>query len=557
MTVRRPRAELLPNANNPRLLMRLLHLVSRGIRSPRALAEILEVELRTVHYYTQAAEWLGLLCGSEHIQLTELGLSIAFADVDDRLKLYGVAVWGNAFVQQLLGDRSQLPGPEALTAFILQWEPQLSESTARRRASAVRALIEPALPHRPPTPTPDQPSQAHLPFAPTEPPQPAPITTSLVAGREENPDVYAIVLQALLDAGELSTAQIRALLDACGGRDCSLGGSIELAMRRGDGHRIDDRIVASAGAIRRRELSRDGVLVALSDPLYRKHLSLVSWDARDPVGERSRLTRRFALWDRRLFGAHPLTPEVLSEKLPALLVGRPLDSVPIAGPALEPFSPPARPFIDTLDTSGLLIAFPASVVQISAGVGKLNPLLRAVQQRPAAVRLPNILDERIACHGGLLYPGERPPRALADNRSVRLRALTHCPVYALLAALLLHDRRQTTPLLLRRRGDSADVVWRGQVLGAPLSVLTAFAGAQGWRVCRPPDDSSLALTDRALLAAAQAAGITQHAGERLILHEALFALLQEDLEARLSYEPLLPLEDRIATWLDRLPVQEG
>ena len=74
MTVRRHRADLIPNANNPRLLQRLVRLVASGIRKQRALAEVLQVELRTVHYYTQAGEWLGLLATDKEVTLTRQGV---------------------------------------------------------------------------------------------------------------------------------------------------------------------------------------------------------------------------------------------------------------------------------------------------------------------------------------------------------------------------------------------------------------------------------------------------------------------------------------------------
>jgi hypothetical protein len=61
MSSRKQREDILPNANNPRLLMRLVGLIAAGLRRPRGLADVLEVELRTVHYYTQAATWLGLV----------------------------------------------------------------------------------------------------------------------------------------------------------------------------------------------------------------------------------------------------------------------------------------------------------------------------------------------------------------------------------------------------------------------------------------------------------------------------------------------------------------
>lgn len=554
MTARRPRAELLPNANNHRLLFRMLILIAQGIRRPRALADVLELELRTVHYYTQAAEWLALLRSDEHPQLTELGLTLAFADEQSRTTIYAEAVWSNAFVQALLDGRDLLPCTEALVAFIQTWEPQLSETTARRRASAVRGLIEPVLAHRRAETRAPAPAQVDLPFLLNEPEQSArPAEVSLSAGLEENPDVYAVVLDAMLDCGELSTPQIRALLDTCGAQRCSLAGCIEMLMRRGDGHRLGEHIVISRGAIQRRDLARNATLIALSDPLYRRHISLLTASP-DPTGEQRRLARRFAPWDVRLFGA-PLTPETQAGLLETRLVGRTLDSVPVAGPTPAPFSPPGRPFVDALDDSEVLVAFPRVVTQLTAGVSIINPMLRAARHRPAGIRLPTIVDERLACHGGLLHPGERLPTSIPDNRSMRLRALTHCPVYAILASLLLLDRRRTLPLQIRHQGSTAEIVWCGQPLGGVLSVISAFSTAQGWLVARPMmDGPGSALDDPALLQAARKAQIVQQAGPRLTVHESLFTMLQEDLEARLSYEPLMALEDRIAAWLETVPV---
>ena len=58
MAARPPRNVLIPNANSPRLLARVMELIGQGVREPRSIAEILDCELRTVHYYSQAGEWL-------------------------------------------------------------------------------------------------------------------------------------------------------------------------------------------------------------------------------------------------------------------------------------------------------------------------------------------------------------------------------------------------------------------------------------------------------------------------------------------------------------------
>ena len=105
----RERASLIPNANNPRLLLRVLSMVAAGIRRPRALAEILEVEIRTVHYYTQACEWLGLLSFDTEVHLTERGMELAFAEPHKQMELYGQAVWSNGFAQGLYKAAQKCP----------------------------------------------------------------------------------------------------------------------------------------------------------------------------------------------------------------------------------------------------------------------------------------------------------------------------------------------------------------------------------------------------------------------------------------------------------------
>ena len=149
MSPRKHRADLIPNANNPRLLQRLVRLVASGIRKQRALADVLQIELRTVHYYTQAGEWLGLLATDKEVHLTPRGVEYAFAEARRRPKLYAQAIWSIPLVQTLLSGRGDLPTAEVIASFILENEPSMSPRTARRRATALRGLVEPALRHRP------------------------------------------------------------------------------------------------------------------------------------------------------------------------------------------------------------------------------------------------------------------------------------------------------------------------------------------------------------------------------------------------------------------------
>ena len=529
------RAALLPNANNPRLLLRVIRLVASGVRRPRSIAEILEIELRTVHYYTQASEWLGFLEPDQQSVLTQAGLSWVFSGEDERSRVYAHAVWSNAFASQLMGTFGGLPSSDGITGFIRAWDASVSESTARRRASAIRGLLEPALLHYP---SPDRPAEPQLaiPFTPARPPlhQP-PVPVDLSAGTSESPDLYRHLLCVLLDAGELRPGGIRAILDDLGGCDAPLSRYIEMALRRGDATRSGEHLVVTTGAIRRRALADDVLLVALSDPDYRRALE-------SPPDSRAR--RRFATWDVRLFGASP-TPEVVA----AALMGRRLESIPIAHPSgvTRTHAPPRR-FLEAIQTGTPIVCFPDSLRQLSGQVSLINALLRSARKSPAGVRLPAVIDERGVVHGGLLAPGERLMLGIPDNLTLRLRALSCCPALALLAALLLLDRRQTSRLSITRGSRASTVLLAGQQLGTVLSVLSDFCAASDWEVSRPPDGRGI--TDLELLDIAAELGMLSRIGGRRVLSESLFVQLQEDPEYRAVYELLLPLERRLSAWIE-------
>ena len=551
MTARRPRADLIPNANNPRLLQRLVRLVASGIRKPRALADVLQVELRTVHYYTQAGEWLGLLDTDKEVHLTPRGVEYAFAEPRQRTRLYALAVWSVPLVQALLTGRSVLPDADVIASFILEHEPEMAHRTARRRATSLRGLIEPAIRHRPTKQTPVG-TQMSLRFTPAA--NVGGLASAqgvdLRAGTEHNPDVYARLLQALLDHGELTTGHIRALLDLMGARDCPLGGYVEMALRREDAARSGDRLVVTTGAAQRREVADDGVLTALTDPAYRGYLDLLTGPESSPATKRELdgLARRFAAWDLRIFGAR-LSHETVDAALSKPLVGRQIDGLLVAndpGPELPPSS---RPFVELLDTPQLPICFPSSLGSLRGGVETVNDALKRNRTAPAGVRIPGTVDTRTQIHGGLLCPGETLPRAIPDNITLRLRLMTHTPAVSLLTALLVLDRKESAELKIADSDAGVRVNWTRQPLGELMEVMERFCHAQGWMVSRP---SVGGLQARDLIDLCVDVGIASWVGKRVVLEEHLFVQLQEDAEARMAYESLEPLEDRIHAWLDTL-----
>lgn len=549
MTPRVHRADLIPNANNPRLLQRLVRLVASGIRKPRALADVLQVELRTVHYYTQAGEWLGLLATDKEVHLTSRGVEYAFAEPRQRTRLYALAVWSVPLVQSLLAGRSELPDADLIASFISEQEPDMAPRTARRRATALRGLIEPAIRHRPTKHTPIG-TQMSLRFTP------GPVTAGtassqgvdLRAGTEHNPDIYARLLQALLDHGELTTGHIRALLDEMGGRDCPLGGYVEMALRRQDATRAGDRLVVTAGAVQRREVADDGVLTALTDPAYRGYLTLMLTPEASPATRRELdgLARRFASWDLRIFGER-LSPETVSEAIARPLVGRQIDGLVIANDTGAPLPATSGPFVRALQTPGLPICFPRTLGNLRGGVETVNEALKRNRTAPAGVRVPGSVDTRTQIHGGLLCPGETLPRSVPDNVTLRLRLLTHTPVVSMLIAMLVLDRKESTDLKIADTESGLQVTWARQHLGHLLEVMERFCQSQDWLVCRPTTGG---LIGRDLVDLCADVGLASWVGKRVVLDEQFFVRLQEDAEVRLTYESVEPLEDRLHAWLD-------
>jgi hypothetical protein len=560
MSSRKQREELVPNANNPRLLMRLVGLIAAGLRRPRALAEVLEVELRTVHYYTQAAAWLGLVQGLSEVQLTRHGLALAFAEPRHRLRHYAHAVWRTPAARDLLLGREEMPDAETVTDWIREQDPELAESTARRRASSIRSLLEPAIGRRPSPRTP-QGEQLLLPFgtrrAPDDledgpPPQPKPSPVRHQPGVEDNLDIYTRLLCSLLDNGELRTGHLRALLDDMGASDVPLGPYAELAVRRGDAIRIEDRLVASAGAILRRDVAADPVLIALTDPGYRRWLRLArqSPDHLTPVQRRERTAyeRRYLGWDLRVFGNRP-SPDAVEKALARVLPGRIADALPRAESSGAKLARTQGPFLDHIHVEGLPIAFPHTLTALAGGVTAANALARRNRASPAGVRPPDIIDTLRVYHAGLVSPGSAPPRLVPDTFTLRLQLVSCSPAFSLLAALLILDRRPDSGVSLRLHSEVPTVHWRGRALAPLLHVFAAFADHRGWHLARPPHSG---LTHRGLTSTARAVGVASRAGERIVLDEELFAKLQEDPEARIVYEALLPLEDALYAWLDQL-----
>jgi hypothetical protein len=531
-----------PNANSPQLLTRLLETVARGIRSSRGIQESLGVDVRTVQYYSQAADWLGFMDSAQSYRLTSIGLEYVYAG-RERASVYARAVWGNAFVADLMKQHNGVPTAEDIAKFIREVDADLSVSTARRRASSVRSLIGPALEFEPRSD--EGVHQLALPL-------PASVGKGLpdldLKDRHEfNPDVYRLVWSTLLDCGELQLQQLRALLDARGAADLAIGGSLELAVERGDAIRRADRLIATPASITRRDLLETTASIMLSDPGYRSYLC----EAVDALSDRSAAVRceqvagRYRYWDRRLFG-HPIRPESLAKDLDTVLLDRPLDSFPLAGAEPWELRPVESPFLDSWDEEGMAICLPTYLQQLNGGVAGVNKRLKAARMAGAQVQLPSISTRPSVYHGGLLHPGEPLPRSVPDMRSLRLRAVMHTPYISLVTALLLLHRYRPEVFGLHQLGSTWEIHYRQEVVGELLEVLDAFCLDVGMVVCRHAKGG---LSGGQLLDILSSLDISTCLGGLGILSERFFVRLRQDAEEIEVHMLLQPLMGALDEWL--------
>jgi hypothetical protein len=550
MPTRTPRHTLIPNANNVRFLTRVLEFVARGVRDPKALAEVLDCELRTIHYYTQAGDWLGLLETNESKDphLTRMGLEYVYAG-KDRPKVYAEAIWSNAFVIDLMRGQDSLPQTPQIAEFIETSVPEMAPTTAKRRASAVRSLIQPAIKHRKKNLKTSH--QMAFEFAPAY--HPGGTITPVVdlrAGTNESPDVYRVVLRALLDHGELGTGHLRAVLDASGASDCGIGSYIEMAVRRGDARRVDDRLVVTWGAAWRRDVADTVVGVALSDPRYRAYLDCLRKAAAGDPKEAIRysaLRDRFAPWDRRVFG-ESIRPAQLSKDLDRILLGRPIDAFPLAEDAGK--APPLLEgaFLDLLQSDGLVLTFPPSLQLLLQGVNLINSHLERSNRTKNGVRMPEATDRRVVVHGGLFPPGLPLPKRIADGVTLRLLAVNNIPLVSLATALLLLDRRGGLPLSVHKGNNGPTVSHDGIPMGDLAQVLEGAAESQGWMVSRQTRADPNTLLSDVLVSL----GIAHRLAHRLVLDEDFFVRLKHEPEDQEIANKLAWVEDLIQRYIEEM-----
>jgi hypothetical protein len=537
------RQNLVPSANNPRLVARLLEAVAAGVRSSRGLQEALGVELRTVQYYTHAAEWLGLLEAEGEAQLTTLGLEFVYAG-RQRPRVWARAIWATPFIADLMQGRTTLPAIDELSAAVSRAEPDLAPATVQRRASAVRALMTPAV-QRPEWRQEDH--QLALPFVPTDPDVPPP-HIELGTSREYDPDAYRHVLSALLDHGELALGQVRAILDKADAAEAPIGGYVDLALSRGDAVRMEERIVLAVDAAERRDLADTTTSIVLSDAGYRAWLA--EWRAaargdREAQIRRDKSRNRHKAWDRRLFGRE-IDAESVEAELRRVLMDRSLANFPEAkGPGRAPVVVKA-PFLDCWEQAGLPIALPPALLHLRGGLQAVSQALQHARRGGQDVSAPDLAHRPVAWHGGLLHPGEPLPRSVPDMRTLRQRIVMHVPYATIAVGLLLLHRAVPGRLEVSQRRGGWAVRWDDAEVGALLEVADGFARHRGWVPSRRRHGG---LTGSGFVSALEAVGLATVIGGRLVLAERFFALLRGEAEEMEIHRRLQPLSEALEEWL--------
>lgn len=139
-----------PQANSLPVMVRLLEALARGTAEVDALAEHLGVEPRTVHYYLDLGSWLGFVsCDAGEYALTSEGTGFVESH-SARGRIFARAVFARPLAQavnqlkrQAAEADRELTTRQAAEQAIMRLT-ELSESTARRRASALTRLLEAA-----------------------------------------------------------------------------------------------------------------------------------------------------------------------------------------------------------------------------------------------------------------------------------------------------------------------------------------------------------------------------------------------------------------------------
>ena len=137
----------IPQANSVETLVYVVEALRDGVDTVSSLVREFDVRERTIHYYLELAEWLGLVENRQAAQLALTPNGARFAnDVDARGRLYHDQMMSQPLVQDALA-RTELRDYESLkSAFaeVIAEVGALSDATATRRAGALATLVQAA-----------------------------------------------------------------------------------------------------------------------------------------------------------------------------------------------------------------------------------------------------------------------------------------------------------------------------------------------------------------------------------------------------------------------------
>ena len=278
-------------------------------------------------------------------------------------------------------------------------------------------------------------------------------------------------------------------------------------------------------------------------------------EADEPTGEGDAGLRRALLDEGELSLARvaalvsgpagPAVDRLIAAGLAARVEGGVVVGPALTGGRLGAPTEGAGGFLELLQQAALGVAFPSALAHLSGGLAAANADLRRIREGGPSIASP--FAPATLTLGGLLAPGERPPRLVPDALSLRLRALTVSPAFGLLGALLLLDRRAEGRL--RVDAETGLVRYKRKALSPLLELFVRFGVDQGWVTLRPASGEGR-LEDEGLIGAAVGIGLARVAEGRLMLDEALFRRLQDDVEASLVLEALSPLAARLQAWIE-------
>lgn len=227
------RFDLVPNIDEPTLVLAVIGRVAAGQRDVEAISADLDRPEEQVRAALDAAAWLGLVWAGAEPTLTARGLEVAGATGRRQTQLYGEAVWRQPLAAALLRGH-EAPDLALALRVLREAAPGAPELRLQRQARCLLALSLPARTHTPRRSARGG-EQVPLPLATLGRPTP-----------DEAASPVEALIRALLDHGELAEAHLPAVLAREGLAGAPLAPLLDALEARGVARRLGDGLVAAA-----------------------------------------------------------------------------------------------------------------------------------------------------------------------------------------------------------------------------------------------------------------------------------------------------------------------